>query len=449
MPNDKIQRIRDPIYGLIAFSPDDPVDSLCWRLVNTREFQRLRRIRQLGFSDLVYPGATHSRLAHSLGVFHNARRLLRHIKEASNHFSDRRALVTACAALLHDVGHGPFSHAFEHAVPARRKHEHWTAEIIRGDTEICNVLSAHDKELADEVADLFLRKEAKDIYDSVVSSQFDADRLDYLRRDRYMAGIGSGGFDFDWLFDALKVGKVTLGIKDDQDFSEVDGFVLGEKGLQAAESYLLARYHLYAQVYLHKTTRAAEVMLTALLTRLVSLLRDGNLKSTGLQKSDVLVRFLKSDKPRLSDYIMLDDAIVWSAIARMEAAGDGELSSLARGLRERALFKCFDVGALTDREKGDSLPRYKRLVKERFSAETGVPVLTDKAKLSAYGLYDYDERGAFQKVLIGRSNGNGHDDIADRSSIVKAMVPREVYRVYCADDTLMGSLRKLWEEVRQ
>ncbi len=109
----KTQRIRDPIHGLIIFREDDEVDQLAWRLVNTREFQRLRRIRQLGFSEMVFPGATHTRFAHCLGVFHTASRLLEIIERKTDRYDPNQAKITLCSALLHDLGHGPFSHAFE------------------------------------------------------------------------------------------------------------------------------------------------------------------------------------------------------------------------------------------------------------------------------------------------------------------------------------------------
>src|SRR6266478_6420176 len=139
----KTQRIRDPLHGLIVFKGKDDVDQVAWRLLNSREMQRLRRIRQLGFSDLVYPGATHSRLAHSIGVYHTARHLVRLIEEQVPEVDPHRRRVVLLAALLHDVGHGPFSHAFEGATAKAgmaKDHEDWSADIILGDTEIHSIL---------------------------------------------------------------------------------------------------------------------------------------------------------------------------------------------------------------------------------------------------------------------------------------------------------------------
>lgn len=195
----KPQRIRDPVHDLILFAGEG-LESLVWSLINTREFQRLRRVRQLGFSELVYPGATHTRFSHSVGVFHTARCLIKLLKRLlGQKFDPARADVAVCAALLHDLGHGPFSHTFEAVLASRgmkKRHEKWSAEIIRGDTEVHGVLFQHDRALPDAVANLLEQEQPADIYASVVSSQFDADRLDYLRPDQLMTGTEQGGFDW-------------------------------------------------------------------------------------------------------------------------------------------------------------------------------------------------------------------------------------------------------------
>src|SRR6266851_10449610 len=158
----RTQRVRDAVHGLITFRTGDNRDELAWRLIGTPEFQRLRRIRQLGVSEFVYPGATHTRFAHSIGVFHVARQLLdiirREITDAK--FDKKRADVAVIAALLHDLGHGPFSHTFEgvrRELGVKKRHEEWTAEIIRNpDGQISSLLSSFwtDGTFLEEVADL-------------------------------------------------------------------------------------------------------------------------------------------------------------------------------------------------------------------------------------------------------------------------------------------------------
>jgi uncharacterized protein len=265
----KSQRIRDPIHDLIQF--DDETDRLVWRLLNCSEFQRLRRIKQLGFSEYVFPGATHTRLAHCIGVFHTARQLLRVIQNWPKKFDQDRARITLCASLLHDVGHGPFSHVFEgvgralagrKTLSARKKHEEWTSEIVLGDTEVNRVLTEYDKRLPAEISRVLLSEDPVDVYATIVSSQFDADRLDYLRRDRYMCGVSVGYFDYSWILRNLKISEVTQYSEGEEGIGKrVACLVLDGKAKDAAEGYLIARYQLYSTIYYHKTTRSAEKVL--------------------------------------------------------------------------------------------------------------------------------------------------------------------------------------------
>jgi len=214
------QRVRDPVHGLIVFTDEGPGarrDQTAWALLDTPEFQRLRRIRQLGLSEFTFPGATHSRFAHSVGVFHTARALVGILSRLlpEPEFDPDRANLAVLAALLHDLGHGPFSHAFEEVQKARgseKHHEAWTAEIIRNpEGAVRPILEKYRNGLAEDIAELLTVDAPKDIYHAVVSSSFDADRLDYLRRDRLMTGTGAGAIDFDWLLDNLRITEVRRG----------------------------------------------------------------------------------------------------------------------------------------------------------------------------------------------------------------------------------------------
>ncbi len=207
------QRIRDPLHNIIDFGADE-FDNALWKVIQTRPFQRFRRIKQLGFSELVYPGATHTRFAHSLGVFHTARQLLRRIKylQGDQNYRDTKAKMALAAALLHDVGHGPFSGSLrgsrKETKPKNGQARVVSDRIIR-ESEISNVL---DKELGNgwssNVADIIKSRGPIDIYCAVVSSQFDADRLDYMRRDRLMCGSEHGAIEYEWLVSNLEVGEL-------------------------------------------------------------------------------------------------------------------------------------------------------------------------------------------------------------------------------------------------
>ena len=242
----KQQRIRDPLHDLIEFDIDgSQLERLLWRAIQTRPFQRLRRVKQLGFSDFVYPGATHSRLAHSIGVFHTARRLMTVIER--NLREDARGDQALAAAALHDIGHGPFSHAFE-KVGERfnlkmADHEAVSDLLIR-DSEITPILKEMGSGFPNDVADMVSGSGAPTIYSAVVSSQFDADRLDYMRRDRLMTGAQHAGIDFEWLMENLEIAEVPHSV-DDQQLPPVQTFVLGRKAIFAAEAYVLGLFQLY------------------------------------------------------------------------------------------------------------------------------------------------------------------------------------------------------------
>jgi HD superfamily phosphohydrolase len=183
----RLQRIRDPIHNLIEFDKGE-FEQMCWRVIQTPAFQRLRRIKQLGFSDLVYPGACHSRLSHSVGVFHTARLLASVIKRIrGDAYDQRRGQAAIAASLVHDLGHGPFSHAFEDVLKKLGigKHETTSVRLIK-DGRVREELDSFVPGFADMVAQIIKNKVPDDIYAAIVSSQFDADRLDYIRRDRFM-----------------------------------------------------------------------------------------------------------------------------------------------------------------------------------------------------------------------------------------------------------------------
>jgi HD superfamily phosphohydrolase len=193
--------IRDPVHDIISFE-NNPWDRLLLDLINTREFQRLRRIKQLGMTEMVFPGANHSRFAHSIGVMHNARRFLTQIEQLTGKTSDdeiRTAVLTA--ALLHDLGHGPFSHTFEKITS--ESHENRTIEIIVDDsTQVNAVLKKHDKKLPkilrqffEEDPDANSKDGLPEHFVQIVSSQLDADRFDYLLRDAHASGADYGRFD--------------------------------------------------------------------------------------------------------------------------------------------------------------------------------------------------------------------------------------------------------------
>lgn len=353
MPLPRTQRIRDPIHNLIVFNEKDEIDQLAWRLINAPEFQRLRRIRQLGVSEFVFPGATHTRFAHSIGVYHNARRLVRQIDEhLIDSASEDRSVVIRIAALLHDIGHGPFSHAFEGARAALakakgqvkiKKHEFYSAELIRQEqTGVCKVLSEFDPSLPAKIAEVIEADDPTDIYHAVVSSSFDADRLDYLQRDRYMTGTQAGSVDLEWLLNNLIIEDIALSQEEaDAEATVAPTFAFSEKARSAAEDFLLARYRLFSNVYLHKTTRGFEKVVSALIQWFGA---PGNAERIGLEPDHPLIRFINAESDgSVEDYAQLDDVTVWALVDRASRCSEAQPQALARCLRERSRPRCLDL----------------------------------------------------------------------------------------------------------
>lgn len=409
--------------------------------------QRLRRIRQLGFSDLTYPGATHSRLAHSIGVFHTARRLVDLIKEQVDSVEPHRRLVVLLAALLHDVGHGPFSHAFEGATSKAgipKDHEDWSAEIILGDTEVHGILDEVDSKVAADVARLLKEEEPKDIFATIVSSQFDADRLDYLQRDRLMSGVQFGHVDEDWLFDCLRVGKVTVGTDDPFD---APCLYLSSKGRRVAEEYLEARHRLYVMVYMHKTTRGAEKILEHLLKLFSAGARAGKITNDNFPQSR-LRQFFSTNEPSLRDYLALDDSVIWTELGRMADELTGDIAELADRLRSRRLYKCFDVSErLGGKDTGNRRLRFKKALRDA----KGIAPLEDDYTLSPYKSYDFDSPSALSKVLVKEHDTDSQPTgIETLSPIIKTLTEREqIYRLYVPNVGQITELEKIWKEVAQ
>jgi len=393
-----------------------------------------------------------------VGVFYNARKLLQIINKKVERFDKERAIVATCAALLHDLGHGPFSHTFEGVEKTRgkkKKHETWTAEIVEGDTEIQEILNKFDPTLAKKISALILAKEPTDIYAAIVSSQFDADRLDYLVRDRYMSGVEVGHFDMEWLLDCLEIDRVLVAQNPDQaienqQFDYVDGFVINPKGFKAAEGYLEARFHLYSTVYLHKTTRGAEKLLASLLSTLSEALKTDGADKLNLPSRQSLVSYLTQEDPSLAQYLSLDDGSILSLLPFLQACPNARIAELATKLKRRHLYKCVDIGSRLRGDGSDEKVRFKRDLKEKvkeLGMEFGYNILYDEPRLVGYDWYTWGEESTLKKVLVKGVEQNKNYDIGDRSEIIKALKKEDFYRIYVPDNEKRGVVEAIWTEI--
>lgn len=444
----KVQRIRDPVHNLIEFGATKATEELelvLWEIIKTRPFQRLRRIRQLGFSELVFPGATHTRFAHSIGVFHTARLLLGAIERSTSRtgtvFGGNRAQHALAAALVHDVGHGMFSHAFEAVGKALNlplaKHETVSDQLIR-DSEITRVLDDRlGNGFANNVADLIAREQPRDVYDSVVTSQFDADRLDYMQRDRMMTGVHSGAVDVTWLLNNLEVAPIPVSV-DNEAFRTVETLVLGSKAYHAAESYVLALFHLYPNVYFHKATRGAEMVLRDLMLRLFALNGEGRIAASALPGNHPLVRFVLQPGS-IGCSQALDDAVLWGALPMLAEAEDVVVAQRARQLLDRKLLACFDIwnmaaGLLAPSGREEPKDRAARIARINLTCDR---VLARKAEVSD-ALFDNYARDPYKRFQDSRTppnqihimQGGRPRDMAELSSVVGSAEPFRICRAY-------------------
>ncbi len=267
--------------------------------------------------------------------------------------------------------------------------------------------------ITEEIARLLESDNPADVYHAVVSSSFDADRLDYLQRDRMMTGSGAGAIDFDWLLDNIRTQEISLaGDEEDADAPKVSTFCLDEKAIQPAEAFLLARFHLFHQVYLHKTTRGVECLVGALLERVATAALVGRSQEIGLDRYDPLVRFLEDRGATVNNYLAMDDFAVWTAIARIADGADDDAAELAQRIRDRRLYKCFDIDSTFPRRPGEELTevdsRRQKAIAEidrRLGDAVGTQAFKDSSPLSAYGEVGSDQTKAHKRLLIKMRSG--------------------------------------------
>ncbi|MCY4460333.1 MAG: HD domain-containing protein [Albidovulum sp.] len=423
-------------------------DAASWEILCSRHFQRLRRIKQLGCSELVYPGASHTRFSHSLGVLQTARELMQIVRrQRGNRLKDREIYALA-AALLYDVGHGPFSQAFEEV--SKRlgleavNHELISEKLIR-EGEIAETLKTiAGVDAADKIADMVTGTGTKTVHNAVVSSQFDADRLDYMRRDRMMTGSRHSSIDFDWLLENLEIDDITTGV-DDESTGTVPTFVIGPKAIHAAEAYILGLFQLYPTVYYHKTTRGVEKLFIELLVRLVQLVRDDKHAAVNLPSSHPLIRF-GEDPNNMDAVLALDDTVVLGALSQLSESSDKLISNFTRRLLDRNLLKCVDIRSrathIIDRKNEQSPALIKmidaccelvlaklRELNTKLMQPCGVSViLTDKAERSAYKT-DENSRGPIERINV-KTEGKELLDLRERSKIVASIDEFKLCRAY-------------------
>jgi uncharacterized protein len=402
---------HDPLHGAIALDHGDPLEALLIRLIDTPQFQRLRRIRQLGPASFTFHGAETSRFTHSLGVMAIARRAFTHLTHAYPQLLSHRPVVLV-AALLHDVGHGPFSHTGEEVFGTH--HETWTTRIIREAKPVRSLLDRFDPDLAEAVIQVYAKQYPIAAISQLVSSQLDCDRLDYLMRDSYFTGASYGNLDLDRILMALQFDPVTQQL------------VVQRKSLSAVEHYLLVRRFMYTQVYNHAKNLSATWILEQAFRRARDLMRLGrdtgessetgessDADQCGLIVDPTMQHWLQDegDGMPLEAYLQADDGVFTYHLQRWQHCSDGVLADLCRRYLDRDLFKTLDITQFSKAEGLDLQAQVLNLAAQLWDHPhhyCGVRVAVSRG----YALY---QRG------IKLQSAKGLVELSDLSPLVRTL----------------------------
>ncbi|MBS3738619.1 HD domain-containing protein [Mesohalobacter halotolerans] len=366
----KLKIINDPIYGFITIPSE-----LIFDLIEHPYFQRLRRITQMGLSHLVYPGAQHTRFQHALGCLYLMQKALQTLKFKGIEITKDEEEATLIAILLHDIGHGPFSHALENSLIEGLNHENLSLEFME------NLNKTFEGKLTLAIK-IFKGDYSKMFLTQLIAGQLDIDRLDYLKRDSFYTGVAEGNINSDRLI-------TMINVRDNQ-------LVIEEKGIYSVEKFLLARRLMYWQVYLHKTSLGAELILIKILKRAKELIQQGQKFESNSALSFFLNHNISYDNFNvqiLEFYSQLDDYDIITAIKQWQSHPDYILSSLCKMLINRKLFKVKLKNKAFKTKKTEVI---KHSIKKQFnitSAETDYFFFEGTTSNQAYN-YDY------QKIMI-------------------------------------------------
>ena len=370
---DETKVLKDPVHSYIHIHYE-----VIWNCLDSKEFQRLRRIRQLGGDFQVYPTAEHSRFSHSLGVYEIVRRMVTEVKSLCVELTEYEKVCVMLAGLLHDVGHGPFSHAFEHIT--NHSHEEYTAKIILGNTELNAILRAVSEKLPQDIVSIIQHTHENDILNQIVSGQLDADRMDYLLRDSYFTATSYGQFDLERILRTMRVRKTNEGRK---------VIVVKYTGIHSVEDYIMARYQMYWQVYYHPVARSYEAVFIQLFNRLKDIFK---VDKDYFEDMKVLIPFLEKSEVSVDEYFKLDENSLLYCCALIQDKEDKIAADLAKRLQNRRLFEYVDYNE-------ENLAQIKNMLKENNFDERYY-LKIENIEASVYSPY----KG--RKILIEKLNGD-------------------------------------------
>lgn len=391
----------DPIHHDIVLDRSDPRDRLIIDLIDSAEFQRLRRIHQLGVSYFTFQGAEGSRFTHSVGVMHIARQLINLLKDKSPQVEEDEPLLLA-TALLHDLGHGPYSHVTEKILGY--DHEDWSCRIIEGNTEVNAVLKAYNPNYPQWIKAILKKTHKPKYISDLVSSQLDCDRFDYLLRDSYLTGTAYGLFALHRILSSMEI---------DQDTQRI--VVAGEKGQAAVEDYLFARSSMYQQVYYHRKNLAARALLSRLIKR-ARLLKD----SICFIDESTAKWLAGGENIDVSDYLFLDDVQMTYHIKKWAGDKDPIMKDLASRFLNRKLFNATKLPFLKLEEVNEVKSRAKEMVKA-CGLDPEYYIAIETTGLRPYDFYRPEANHPQTNIMVRTERGDVRE-LSTISPTVEALV---------------------------
>lgn len=405
---------RDPVYGYVHV-----FDKLIWDLVQTKEVQRLRRIKQLGGTYMVFHTAEHSRFSHSLGVYEMARKIIRALMYCGTGLEEEERLLVLSAALLHDLGHGPFSHSFESVFNVR--HELFTERIIMEDTEVNQVLESYQKGFATKVRDVINKTYENPLVINIISSQLDADRLDYLLRDAYFTGAPYGEIDVERILRTMRVVNNKI--------------VYKVSGMHAIEDYLMSRYQMYWQVYLHSTGRSFDLVIQNMLRRVRELVLSGYQFRHPIGALADL--FLEKDLS-VETYLKFDDATISHYASLFVEEEDEILSDFADRFIHRRLLK--EMHYVPNDEVNKNLIKIGEYM-SILGIDPTYYLITDHSVKTPYDYYGHKTNCLPDCIELLMRDGS-IKEISEVSTIIKGIIavkPKQEYKIYFPLDLIKAS----------
>jgi HD superfamily phosphohydrolase len=383
----------DPVHQDIVLDNNIPEQRLIIDLIDTKEFQRLRRIQQLGITSYTFQGAEGSRFTHSVGAMFVAYKFLNSLSTQHNEVEKYKPLVLV-SALLHDIGHGPFSHVTEKII--NYHHEDWSCHIIAGDTEVKQILDNYTAfpKLAQSVVSVLKKQHTPKWVSQLISSQLDCDRCDYLLRDSYMTGTAYGQFALHRIASAMSI-----------DEEEDRILIAGKKGQTAVEDYLFARYAMYVQVYSHKKNLAARGHLSNIVKR-AKYAWESN-KNNCFMDDTMQVWLFNSDKITVDQYLLLDDVLLTYHIKRWCEAKDTILADLSCRFLNRQLFKARKIHSL-DPARIEEIKNRARAIANKKKLDPDYYIAIESTDFRPY---EFDSGSAEQQASISvlTEDGKVHD----------------------------------------